>query len=65
MLSDELGQVVLLHSGMDDTHPITTPLSRAVVVKSRVGSGRVGSGTENTKFSSSYSHHMIESSAAH
>jgi hypothetical protein len=42
MLSDELGQVVLLHSGMDDTHPITTPLSRAVVVKSRVGSGRVG-----------------------
>jgi hypothetical protein len=44
MLSDELGQVVLLHSGMDDTHPITTPLSRAVVVKSRVGSGRVGSG---------------------
>jgi hypothetical protein len=41
MLSDELGQVVLLHSGMDDTHPITTPLSRAVVVKSRVGSGRV------------------------
>jgi len=37
MLADELGQLVLLHFGMDDTHPITTPLSRVVVVKSLVG----------------------------
>ena len=59
MLPDELGQVVLLHFGMDDTHPITTPLSRVIVVKTR------WSGTENTKFSSSYCWRIIESSSAH
>jgi hypothetical protein len=25
MLADELGQIILLRFGMDDTHPITTP----------------------------------------
>jgi len=44
MLPDELGQAILLHFGMDDTHPITTSLSCAVVTMT------LRSGAENAKF---------------
>ena len=50
MLPDELGQAILLHSGMDDTYPITISLTCAVVTMT------LRSDTENARFLSSHRH---------